>query len=167
MIDLEAIKAKWLNICGACDVGVGECSHPVEDYRPVMLELVRELEKLHLGVCVCVWAPDNEEGESGYVPEPLPYCPQHGEAAESRDARWDTVYDRLACAIGVDPNEPFPEVDVFEEVLRRLTAPDPEIGKTKSGFVHPLIHVNADGLCGWCELPLAECGGSCRPEVGA
>lgn len=60
-IDLEAIKAKWLNICGACDAGVGECNHPAEDYRPVMLELVREIERLrwsaiyrpglHGGIC--------------------------------------------------------------------------------------------------------------------
>lgn len=44
MLDLEAIKEKWLKLCGACDVGVGECNHPGEDYRPVMLALVRELE---------------------------------------------------------------------------------------------------------------------------
>ena len=46
MLDLEAIKEKWLKLCGACDVGIGECNHPAEDYRPVMLALVRELEKL-------------------------------------------------------------------------------------------------------------------------
>ena len=44
MIDLKAIKEKWINQCGACDVGIGECNHPAEDYRPVMLALVRELE---------------------------------------------------------------------------------------------------------------------------
>lgn len=49
-LDLEAIKAKWLKICGACDAGVGECSHPVEDYRPVVLELVREVERLRAEV---------------------------------------------------------------------------------------------------------------------
>lgn len=46
MIDLEAIEAKWLGICGACDAGIGECTHPAEDYRPVMLALVREVEHL-------------------------------------------------------------------------------------------------------------------------
>lgn len=45
-VDLEAIKEKWLGICGACDAGMGECSHPDGDYRPVMLELVREVERL-------------------------------------------------------------------------------------------------------------------------
>jgi hypothetical protein len=46
MIDLEAIDKKWLGICGACDAGIGMCTHPTEDYRPVMLELVREVERL-------------------------------------------------------------------------------------------------------------------------
>jgi hypothetical protein len=46
VIDLEEIKAKWLNVCGACDAGIGECTHPSGDYRPVMLELVEEIERL-------------------------------------------------------------------------------------------------------------------------
>jgi hypothetical protein len=45
-LDLDAISSKWLQICGACDAGTGECTHPAEDYRPVMLELVREIERL-------------------------------------------------------------------------------------------------------------------------
>lgn len=48
MIDLEAIKREWLNQCGPCDYGMPEygCSHPAEDYRPVLMELVREVELL-------------------------------------------------------------------------------------------------------------------------
>ena len=45
-VDLDAIKAKWLGQCGACDAGIGMCTHPEEDYRPVMLDLVREVERL-------------------------------------------------------------------------------------------------------------------------
>lgn len=45
MLDLEAIKAKWLNLCGACDAGMGMCTHPSDDYRPVMQRLVDELER--------------------------------------------------------------------------------------------------------------------------
>jgi hypothetical protein len=45
-LDLDAISSKWLQICGSCDAGIGECTHPAEDYRPVMLELVREVEAL-------------------------------------------------------------------------------------------------------------------------
>jgi len=45
-MDLDAVKSKWLGMCGSCDVGIGECNHPAEDYRPVMLELVREVERL-------------------------------------------------------------------------------------------------------------------------
>lgn len=48
MIDLEAISEKWLQQCGPCDYGMPEyaCSHPEEDYRPVILDLVREVERL-------------------------------------------------------------------------------------------------------------------------
>ena len=46
MDDLQALKDKWLGICGACDAGIGGCSHPDGDYRPVMLKLVREVERL-------------------------------------------------------------------------------------------------------------------------
>ena len=46
--DLDAIKAEWLNQCGPCDYGMPEygCSHPTDDYRPVLMELVREVEQL-------------------------------------------------------------------------------------------------------------------------
>ena len=44
-LDLEAIKAKWLQVCPTCDGGIpGECSHPDEDYRTVIANLVAELE---------------------------------------------------------------------------------------------------------------------------
>ena len=46
MIDLQAIKDKWLNVCGACDAGIGDCTHPNSDYRPVILDLVSEVERL-------------------------------------------------------------------------------------------------------------------------
>lgn len=47
-LDLEAIKRTWLNQCGPCDYGMPECgcTHPQEDYRPVILSLVREVERL-------------------------------------------------------------------------------------------------------------------------
>lgn len=45
-IDLDAVAAKWLQQCGYCDAGIGECAHPEDDYRPVMLSLVREIERL-------------------------------------------------------------------------------------------------------------------------
>ena len=48
-LDLDAISEKWLQICGSCDAGIGECTHPEGDYRPVMLELVREVERLRVG----------------------------------------------------------------------------------------------------------------------
>jgi hypothetical protein len=45
--DLDAIEDKWLQQCGSCDAGLPlSCSHPSEDYRPVMLTLVTEIRRL-------------------------------------------------------------------------------------------------------------------------
>lgn len=49
-LDLDEIRDRWLNLCGACDVGIGECNHPDADHRPVMLALVREVEQLRAEV---------------------------------------------------------------------------------------------------------------------
>lgn len=50
MLDLEAISEKWLKQCGSCDLGMPEygCTHPDEDYRPVMMSLVEEIERMRL-----------------------------------------------------------------------------------------------------------------------
>lgn len=43
---LYRIKMTWLQACGSCDGGLPmTCTCPVEDYRPVMAELVDALEK--------------------------------------------------------------------------------------------------------------------------
>lgn len=45
--DLEAIKDTWLRVCGPCDAAVATtCTHPDEDYRPVIAALVAEVERL-------------------------------------------------------------------------------------------------------------------------
>lgn len=45
--DLEAIQAKWLQMCGPCDAGLPTaCTHPSDDYRPVMLRLIEEVDDL-------------------------------------------------------------------------------------------------------------------------
>ena len=52
LLDVEAIAEKWLKECGACDFGLSEygCHCPAdEDYRPVMLSLVQEVERLRSG----------------------------------------------------------------------------------------------------------------------
>lgn len=37
----------FLNQCGSCDAGLPmDCTCPQGDYRPVMLDLVREVERL-------------------------------------------------------------------------------------------------------------------------
>lgn len=44
-IDLAAIKAKWLQPCAACDAGLpAACSHPPDDPRTVISDLVDALE---------------------------------------------------------------------------------------------------------------------------
>lgn len=45
-LDLDAITSEWLTPCGACDAGIGLCTHPDKDYRPVMLALAQEIERL-------------------------------------------------------------------------------------------------------------------------
>lgn len=46
-LDLDAISAEFLNQCGICDLGVGSpCTCSSRDYRPTMLALVREVERL-------------------------------------------------------------------------------------------------------------------------
>jgi len=62
--DLDAIKAKWLTICGACDTGIGECTHPADDYRPVMLALVELLERIRDDVVVML------DGKGGWYGVP-------------------------------------------------------------------------------------------------
>jgi hypothetical protein len=45
--DVLVQAAPFLELCGSCDAGLPmNCTCPSEDYRPVMLELVREIERL-------------------------------------------------------------------------------------------------------------------------
>jgi hypothetical protein len=47
VVDTDAIREKWLQLCGSCDAGLPmNCTHPDEDYRPVMATLVDEIERL-------------------------------------------------------------------------------------------------------------------------
>jgi len=46
-VDLKAIGDEFLNQCGPCDFGLpASCTCSKRDYRPAMLELVREVERL-------------------------------------------------------------------------------------------------------------------------
>lgn len=39
--ELAGVEEKWLQQCGPCDGGLPmSCTHPTEDYRPVISELV-------------------------------------------------------------------------------------------------------------------------------
>jgi hypothetical protein len=59
VLDLDAISAKWLTQCGPCDAGLPTaCTCPGEDPRPVILELVRELEVLSAAMS-SVWLHGN------------------------------------------------------------------------------------------------------------
>jgi hypothetical protein len=49
-IDLASIKSEFLELCGPCDAGIpGRCTCP-GDYRPTMLALVTEVERLRAEV---------------------------------------------------------------------------------------------------------------------
>lgn len=67
-LNLEAITAEWLNQCGPCDYGMPEygCTHPGGDYRPVMLELVREVERLSEAMS-SVWLHGNWRWLTGHM----------------------------------------------------------------------------------------------------
>lgn len=47
-LDLTAIRKEWLNQCGPCDYGLVEmgCACPVGDYRPIIVKLADEVERL-------------------------------------------------------------------------------------------------------------------------
>lgn len=46
-LDLDAISAEFLAQCGSCDAGILViCACADRDYRPTMLALVREVERL-------------------------------------------------------------------------------------------------------------------------
>lgn len=48
-LDLEAIAAQWLNVCGPHDYGIHDysgCACPDGDPRPVISQLVAEVERL-------------------------------------------------------------------------------------------------------------------------
>ena len=46
-LDLQAISDKWLDECGPCDLGLPYgCTHPQEDYRPVIATLLNEVGRL-------------------------------------------------------------------------------------------------------------------------
>lgn len=46
-LDLGKIRDRWLGVCAACDAGLAaNCTHPEDDYRPVILALVLEVEEL-------------------------------------------------------------------------------------------------------------------------
>lgn len=45
-LKLSRIRNKWLRVCGPCDAGLpGTCTHPNEDYRTVIADLITDLEK--------------------------------------------------------------------------------------------------------------------------
>lgn len=117
--------------CPDLGSGVVTVAHPVAPakHRAEVSRLTQErdearaeLEKIHNGMCVCVWAPEGPDGESGYIPEPRPFCPQHGEAAEAGGwlAWWKSQHERLALAVDIDPDDPFPPYEAVDEALRRL-----------------------------------------------
>lgn len=47
VLSLDAIDAKWLRLCAACDAGLTTaCTCCPDDHRPVILALVRRVQEL-------------------------------------------------------------------------------------------------------------------------
>jgi hypothetical protein len=45
--ELDLLALKWLQVCASCDAGLPYgCSHPNEDYRPVIANLIDEVRRL-------------------------------------------------------------------------------------------------------------------------
>jgi hypothetical protein len=63
-LDLDAIADKWLQQCGPCDAGLPMgCSHPDEDYRPVLMDLVNTLAAVEAQLVAERIAIDAREGD--------------------------------------------------------------------------------------------------------
>jgi hypothetical protein len=89
-IDTEAVAEKWLQQCGPCDIGMPSgCTHPDEDYRPVMAALVEELERTRRGAQTL-----------GHIVEQqgrmvLDVTGRHDLIGEDGDGDWGAVWDHL------------------------------------------------------------------------
>jgi hypothetical protein len=45
--ELDLLALKWLQVCATCDAGLPYgCSHPDEDYRPVIADLIDEVRRV-------------------------------------------------------------------------------------------------------------------------
>lgn len=76
--------------------------------------------------CFCKVVAANADGEDGDV-DVNPACPVHGAEHLNRlfAEKYEHQYARLARLVGLDPDDPFPAVDVFDEVARRLGEAQP------------------------------------------
>lgn len=62
-LDLDAISAEFLNQCGPCDFAVaGLCSCSDHDFRPAMLALGREVERLRTTLAAVAAVHQQHEG---------------------------------------------------------------------------------------------------------
>jgi hypothetical protein len=68
-LDLDAIILKWLQLCPSCDAGMaGGCTHPEEDYRPMVAELVAAVERYrHMTLQARTLDPLEQRGEGGWI----------------------------------------------------------------------------------------------------
>lgn len=69
MLELDAIVDKWLQMCPVCDAGLpGTCTHPNEDYRPMLAELVATLYR-HRDMVLQprTLDPLEQRGEGGWI----------------------------------------------------------------------------------------------------
>jgi hypothetical protein len=61
-VDLDAIEAKWLHVCGSCDAGLNyDCTCPSDDPRSIIQILVDELRARSARAAIP--GPDSRDAE--------------------------------------------------------------------------------------------------------
>lgn len=109
--DLLTRAAPFLNICGSCDYGMPvSCTCPDGDYRPVMLDLVREVERLRAVAWQLHGAMVDQHEEVGHQIndwcEPCTTAAKHANpdlACDGYKRRQKAYVDALGLVIGEKP----------------------------------------------------------------
>jgi hypothetical protein len=112
--DLIARAESFLQLCGTCDGGLPmACTCPTGDYRAVMLDLVREVERLRTVAWKLHDAMTGEHDKSSHFLD-IEDCQSCVKARDEGDPEyacaeykaWQRTYtDALGCVIGAHPEQ--------------------------------------------------------------
>lgn len=71
LLNLDEFRP-WLKLCGACDIGIGECAHPLGDYRVPMSKLFAEVERLRRVLADVASLTRSTDGDDLHPDEEVP-----------------------------------------------------------------------------------------------